>query len=54
MLGRKIANLKAASTVPIDGQTSARVQDLCARIAAQTASTEEMPEDDAPTRVRPR
>jgi hypothetical protein len=51
----EIANLKAAATVAALGEASARVQALCARIAAShTASTEALaePDDDRPTLAR--
>jgi hypothetical protein len=51
----EIANLKAAATVAVEGETSARVQALCARIAAShTASTQALgePDDDRPTLAR--
>jgi serine/threonine protein kinase len=49
----EIANLKAAATVAVEGETSARVQALCARIAAShTASTQALGEPDDPTLAR--
>jgi hypothetical protein len=48
----EIANLKAAATVAVEGETSARVQALCARIAAShTALTRSAgePDDTGPT-----
>jgi Protein kinase domain len=51
----EIANLKAAATVAVGGETSARVQALCARIAAShTASTRVAGglDDDRPTLAR--
>jgi serine/threonine-protein kinase len=51
----EIANLKAAATEAAGGETSARVQALCARIAASnTASTEGLAgtDDDRPTLAR--
>ena len=51
----EIANLKAAATVAVLGETSARVQALCTRIAAShTASSEALAgtDDDRPTLAR--
>jgi hypothetical protein len=48
----EIANLKAAATVPVSSRTSARVEALCARIAASHAAPAEGLDDDAPTLVR--
>jgi hypothetical protein len=49
----EIANLRAAATQALDGRTSARVQAICARIAAaHTASVPPAPEDESPTLAR--
>jgi hypothetical protein len=54
-LGLEIANLRAAATQVVDGQTSARVQALCARIAAThspSAPAIPTPDDEHPTLAR--
>ncbi|MCL4818863.1 MAG: protein kinase [Vicinamibacteria bacterium] len=48
----EVANLKAAATVAVAGQTSARVQALCARIEAARTTPTTAPDDDSPTLVR--
>jgi hypothetical protein len=48
----EVANLKAAATVAVDGQTSARVQNLCARIEAVHTAPAEALDDDGPTLAR--
>jgi predicted Ser/Thr protein kinase len=49
----EIANLKAAATLRVDGETSARVQAICARIgAAHSTAAPQGVDDDSPTLVR--
>jgi hypothetical protein len=48
----EVANLKAAATVALDGQTSARVQELCTRIQAVHGGPTATPDDDTPTLAR--
>jgi predicted Ser/Thr protein kinase len=48
----EIANLKAAATVRVDGETSARVQAICARIAASHGAATQGVDDDSPTLAR--
>jgi hypothetical protein len=48
----EIANLKAATTMPASGQTSARVQALCAKIAAAHPGATRAVDDDSPTLAR--
>ncbi|MGE0452532.1 MAG: protein kinase [Vicinamibacteria bacterium] len=48
----EVANLKAAATVAVESQTSARVQALCARISAIHGAPTVALDDDSPTLAR--